>query len=196
MKAFSFKKLVVSCLLLGTLAACQTLTPETSMPVGVAVPPPTAFRDLCARAPEECVLPLTRETQEILAASHYMVKDLVIPTEEEGDYWQTLSERSTGDCEDFALTLRKYLRESMPEYGGAFLLATAYTEMGQYHAVLTIETEKGTLVCDIRFPQCAPWESFSYEWHLREVAGQRHWEDIGNHKILAELRSASVKKKR
>lgn len=194
MTAIPFKNLMTACFLLGTLAACKTIMPETSMPEGVAVPPPTAFKDMCERTPSECVLPLTQNTSAVLRTMHQKAKGMVIPTEEEGDLWQTVSVRSAGDCEDFALTLRKYLRETMPEYAGAFLMATAYTELGQYHAVLTIETSSGTLVCDIRFPQCSSWETFPYEWHLREVAGQRHWEDIGNHEILAELYSASIAK--
>lgn len=138
------------------------------------------------------MLPVTPETTATLKELHETVKKLIIPTEEQGDLWMTVSEPTAGDCEDFALTLRKLLRERMPEYAGAFLMATAYTEVAQYHAVLTIETAAGTLVCDIRYAACDTWDRFPYEWHLREVAGQRHWEDIGNHEILAELRSASI----
>ncbi len=174
------------------LSACQTIELQTAMPAGTVTPAPRGYSALCQRAPSECVLPLDRETSKELIALHNKVKDLIIPTAEQGDYWQSVSTRSAGDCEDFALTLRKHLRESLPEYSAAFLLATAYTENAQYHAVLTIETPSGTLVCDIRFPQCAPWDSFPYDWHLREVAGQNHWEDIGDHEILADIRSASI----
>lgn len=186
------RNILTAFILLISTAACKTLMPESVMPSGVAVPAPSAFEDLCKRTPEECMLPMTQETATILKELHEEVKALVIPTEEQGDLWQTISAPSAGDCEDFALTLRKLLRERLPEFGGAFLMATAYTELAQYHAVLTIETSSGTMVCDIRYAECAPWKAFPYEWHLREVAGQRHWEDIGNHEILAELRSASI----
>ena len=48
-------------------------------------------------------------------------------------------------------------------------MATAYIEGGtQYHAVLTVETLQGTLVCDILKPECADWRSFNYKFDLRE----------------------------
>lgn len=174
------------------LSACQTIELQTAMPAGTVTPAPHGYRALCKRTPSECVLPLDSGTRKELIALHNKAKDLIIPTPEQGDHWQSVSIRSAGDCEDFALTLRKHLRESLPEYSAAFLLATAYTETAQYHAVLTIETPSGTLVCDIRFPQCAPWDSFPYDWHLREVAGQNHWENIGDHETIAGIRSASI----
>ena len=179
-------------ILTAALSACQTSELQTAMPSGTVSPAPQGYKSLCARTPSECVLPLDRDTRKELISLHNMVKDLIIPTPEQGDFWQSVSTRSAGDCEDFALTLRKYLREALPEYGAAFLLATAYTENAQYHAVLTIETSSGTLVCDVRFPQCARWDNLPYDWHLREVAGQSNWEDIGDHKILANIRAASI----
>jgi len=174
------------------LAACQTIELQTAMPAGTVAPAPSGYRELCQRSPSECVLPLDAVILKELVALHNKAKDLIIPTPEQGDYWKSVSMRSAGDCEDFALTLRKHLREALPAYSAAFLLATAYTETAQYHAVLTIETPSGTLVCDIRFPQCAPWESFPYDWHLREVADQDHWENIGDQVVLANIRSASI----
>lgn len=191
-----FNKIMTASLFLAGLSACQTIAPETSMPAGVAVPPPSAYVAMCSKTPADCVLPFNEKTEKVITSLHNSVQNLIIPTEEQGDLWQTVSVRSAGDCEDFALTLRKYLRETLPEFGGAFLIATAFTEIDQYHAVLTIETSSGTLVCDIRFPQCAPWNSFPYEWHLREVAGQHNWENIGDHQVIAGLMSASLKQKR
>ncbi len=192
MIATHLRNFIIISILTVALSACQTINLQSAMPAGTVAAAPSGYKALCERDPSECVLPLGPETREELTALHNKVKDLIIPTVEQGDYWKTVSTRSAGDCEDFALTLRKYLRESLPEYGAAFLLATAYTEDAQYHAVLTIETSSGTLVCDIRFPQCAPWDSFPYDWHLREVAGQNYWENIGNHAILADIRSASI----
>lgn len=137
-------------------------------------------------------MPLTKETRSDLVDLHQKTRGLIVPTVEDGDNWTTLSQVGPGDCEDFALTLRSFLRQSMPEYAGAFRMATAYTEQFQYHAVITLETNEGTMVCDIRFPQCGTWESFPYEWHLREVVGNANWENIGNEKALAEARAASI----
>ncbi|WP_262696244.1 transglutaminase-like cysteine peptidase [Kordiimonas aquimaris] len=173
--------LIQSFVLMVSVSACQTVLPaSTSLPVGSTVAPPLGYDALCARTPSECVLPISKATNNMVGSLLIQAKSLVIPTWEEGggDYWQSLTERGPGDCEDFALTLRRSLREVLPEYAGAFRLATAYTETMQYHAVLTIETSQGTVVCDIRFPQCADWKTFPYKWHLREVVGQRNWQDI------------------
>ncbi len=192
MIAIHLKNILTISVLTIALSACQTIDLQTAMPDGRTTPPPSGYKAMCAREPAECVLPMDRATSKELLSLHNMVKDLIIPTPEQGDFWQSVSTRSEGDCEDFALTLRKYLREAMPEYGAAFLLATAYTETAQYHAVLTIETASGTLVCDVRFPQCAPWESFPYDWHLREVAGQSNWENIGDDRVIAGIMVANL----
>lgn len=133
------------------------------------------------------MLPFTPEMRKTISALHNTTKDLITPVNETVDFWRTISEPGQGDCEDFALTLRKLLRETLPEYAGAFRLATVYTETAQYHAVLTIETSAGTVVCDVRFPQCAAWESFPYTWHLREVVGQENWQSLSDKETLAEL---------
>lgn len=190
-----FKTLILGVIVAMLLSACQTIVPQSAMPKGIATPAPAAFQDLCRRNPEECVLPYSTDFEKELTTLQQDVRDLVIPTQEEGDLWQTLAYRGPGDCEDFALTLRQRLRRTMPEFSGAFLIATAYTEEAQYHAVLTIETSGGTIVCDIRYPQCAPWKSFPYEWHLREIAGAKNWENIGHINQLAVMGSASTHRK-
>lgn len=179
-------------MLLAGLSACKTINIQSAMPEGTLTNPPRGYVELCERSPSECVIPLDKKTKDQLVSLNNRTKDMIIPTAESGDFWKSISARSEGDCEDFALTLRKLLRERLPEYSAAFLLATAYTEDAQYHAVLTIETTAGTLVCDIRFPQCAPWESFPYDWHLREVPNKMHWEDIGDKEVIASIWSASI----
>lgn len=181
----------VATLIVG-LSACKTIELQSAMPEGTITMAPPGYLALCERSPSECALPLDNGIRDELVSLHNTAKELVIPTVEQGDFWQSLSTRSEGDCEDFALTLRKLLRARLPEYSAAFLLATAYTEDAQYHAVLTIETSVGTVVCDIRFPQCAPWESFPYDWHLREVPGQEHWENIGDQEVITRIWSASI----
>ncbi|WP_417460326.1 transglutaminase-like cysteine peptidase [Kordiimonas sp.] len=169
-----------------SLSACMVTTPNDSalidagvMPKGAQVPPPTAFKEFCARNPEECAIPSTASLRKALDAINYQVRKLVIPTDEQGDFWQARQTTGPGDCEDYALTFRQLLRKKFPAYSAAFRLATAYTEDGQYHAVLSIETNLGTVVCDIRYPNCAPWASFPYSWRMREIAGADHWEYFG-----------------
>lgn len=175
------KPFLIATFFLLALSACETVLPaSTPLPVGTPAIPPRAYNELCERAPAECMLPMTKGMQKMVSELHLKAKSIVIPTMEVGpvDYWQILSAPGPGDCEDFALTLRQYLREVLPGYAGAFRLATAFTETNQYHAILTIETTAGTVVCDIRFPQCDAWEQFPYEWHLREVVGSAMWQNI------------------
>lgn len=187
-----FQSFSLATLLCLTLSACNALGSTSHMPKGTVAQPHQGFIELCAREPEQCVMPLTKQNETKLVKLHQKTRALVVPTVERTDSWNTLSQVGPGDCEDFALTLRSYLRQHMPEFAGAFRLATAYTEQFQYHAVITLETSEGTMVCDIRFPQCGSWESFPYEWHLREVVGNATWENIGDHQSLTLAWAASV----
>lgn len=164
--------LVTACMGLNTTA------PQSAMPIGEPSEPPFGYKEFCKRSPEECAVPYSAEFGKALQKAHHHTKTLLIPVEEEQEYWQVLETVSEGDCEDFALTLRASLRREFPGYEAAFLMATAYTEGDVYHAVLSIETTQGTIVCDNRFPQCAPWESFPYRWKLREVSGSPKWENL------------------
>lgn len=152
---------------------------NTAMPEGQRTDPPKGFEDFCKRHPTECRLPATEQHLQGIDAANQKAKSFVTPTPEARDFWQTRQSPGPGDCEDFALTMRSLLRTSFPAYSGAFLIATAHTETGQYHAVLSIETTHGTIVCDIRFPNCMHWEQFPYIWRYREVAGADHWQEVG-----------------
>jgi len=121
---------------------------------------------------------------------------LFIPIVEASDHWQTLETLSEGDCEDFALTLRAALRLEYPEFASSFRITTAYTESNQYHAVLSIETDQGTLICDNRFPECASWEAFPYRWKLREVLGSHQWQNLASATNLLQLATAGISKRR
>ena len=61
------------------------------------------------------------------------------------DLWQLGA--ASGDCEDYALAKQAALRAAgLP--AGAVRLATARLPHGELHAVLTVETDRGTLVLD------------------------------------------------
>ncbi len=171
------------CLILGACMTSADTIPQPSassaMPEGKRADPPKGFEDFCKRHPAECRLPVTEQHLSGVVSANQKAKYLVTPTPETKDYWQTRQSPGPGDCEDFALTMRSLLRASFPAYSSAFLIATAHTETGQYHAVLSIETTHGTIVCDIRFPECMPWEQFPYTWRYREVAGADHWQEVG-----------------
>lgn len=82
---------------------------------------------------------------------------------------------AAGDCEDKALAARDALAaRGWP--AGALGLALAFTERGEYHAVLTVEVGVGgrpaTLVLDNRFPAPLAWDALSrigYRWTVRQT---------------------------
>ena len=103
---------------------------------------------------------VTRVQREVNAA--------IVPAPEPAsrDLW-TVGPR-VGDCEDFALTKRAALRAAgLP--AGALRLATAYTEVGEYHTVLTVQTERGAVVLDNRFAEVRPLADLPYRWVMVEL---------------------------
>lgn len=103
------------------------------------------------------------ETLALLSSVQASVDAAIEPRVEEPgiDRWE--EDPRFGDCEDYALTKRKVLLAAgLP--AGALRLATAYTEHGEYHAVLTVATTAGTLVLDNRFPTVRDWRSMPYRW--------------------------------
>ncbi|MCJ9429533.1 transglutaminase-like cysteine peptidase [Kordiimonas marina] len=168
-------------------------TAQGTMPHGTTVPAPQQFEIYCEKNPADCAIPSTPAINKAIARADRDVHKMIKPTEEKVDVWTALSKAGAGDCEDFALTLRKRLRENFPAYAGAFRIATAYTETGEYHAVLSIETSGGTIVCDIRYQSCAPWQNFPYQWRLREIPGSRKWQEMGPYRMTPEEKAAKAK---
>ena len=79
------------------------------------------------------------------------------------DFW-TIAE-SEGDCDDYVLTKRKRLHEAGVAKD-VMRIATCWTENGEYHAVLLLETNAGTLVLDNRFNNILHFQELMYSWHL------------------------------
>ncbi len=94
------------------------------------------------------------------------------------DYWAIAA--GVGDCEDYALAkLRRLVELGWPRE--ALRIATCWTDSrpDSFHAVLTVDTDKGTYVLDNRYPRVEPWSALPYRWHAREVPGAATWESIG-----------------
>lgn len=156
------------------------------------VPAPRAYVDFCERS--HCAddqgrarIPATERVHAAIQKAHqaWRNKFEVVPEPEGYDHWQAITH---GDCEDFALLLRDQLRALFPDYAAAFNIATAYTEMGRYHAVLAVHTVKmrkvqgswktteNTLICDVRYSRCATWQDFPYAFHL--IQDGQKWERV------------------
>jgi len=74
-----------------------------------------------------------------------------------------------GDCEDYALLKRAYLLEQGWD-ADKIHLACCWTETGEYHCVLLVDTDKGWYVLDNRHEWPMKPKSLGYTWDkaLRE----------------------------
>jgi predicted transglutaminase-like cysteine proteinase len=149
-------------------------------------PAPAAFADFCRRTPQECAAdPVSGGRAELTPALWAELKDvndtvnrsMVAKTDMEiygvVDYWTLATSR--GDCEDFALTKQKILRErGWPM--SALLMTVVRDENGEGHAVLTVRTSRGDLVLDNRQPRIVAWSDEPYTFIKRQsVRNPREW---------------------
>jgi len=96
------------------------------------------------------------------------------------EFWAEI-DQAGGDCEDFSIAKRnRLLALGFP--AKPLRLATCQTETGEGHAVLTVDTDQGTLVLDNRFPAVLPFErltALGYRWISRQAGdGGRGWVKI------------------
>lgn len=163
-------KIVLLAIALVSVSACISVKNISPLPDGAPSRPHRSYVTFCANNPQLCKVPLTARALSAIQEAHSNLRAVFKPRWDapgvEGDVWSVGLE---GDCEDFALTLQKQFRTKYPHYAESFKLATAYIGEGrQYHAVLTVETLQGTLVCDVLKPECADWRTFDYKFDLRE----------------------------
>lgn len=75
------------------------------------------------------------------------------------DHWQIPTD-GLGDCEDYALAKRHELSiYQIPSY-----IATCWTEIGGYHAVLIVHTDRGDFVLDNRYGYVCNIDELAYKW--------------------------------
>ena len=106
------------------------------------------------------------------------------------DLWQLGA--ASGDCEDYALAKQAALRAAgLP--AGAARLATARLPHGELHAVLAVETDRGTLVLDNLQRRVVPMNALNYAW-LRAQGFDRtlRWRQLAGAGSPAPLRSATA----
>jgi predicted transglutaminase-like cysteine proteinase len=86
------------------------------------------------------------------------------------EFWESIDVAGAGDCEDYSLGKRNRLRAlGWPDE--ALRLATCTDETGAGHAVLTVDTDRGTYVLDNRSPDVLPWAQVPYHWISRQAEG-------------------------
>lgn len=171
-------------LALASLSACATTTAGSSasaMRDGGIVMPPAGWLDFCGRNADDpsCkVVNLDEARWHQLQAVHASLRSIK-PVEDKVERWQVADK--AGDCEDIALAARaKLLSNGWPL--SAVRLATAWTETGDYHTVVTIDGVRAgspvTYVLDNRYAAVLSFqklESLGYRFDRRQAARGPTW---------------------
>lgn len=100
------------------------------------------------------------------------------------EFWEA-ADAAGGDCEDFALAARAQLMAA-GWARGALRLATAWTEKGEFHVVLTVDVRRRndavtTLVVDRRYRNVVNWRDMvraGYRFVSRQAAVGATWVDL------------------
>src|SRR6185312_14020563 len=168
-------------------------------------PQPVGAKDYCAATPAAAAQPfwdifcqgdtaavtvtLTQERWNELASIQNQVDGSI--TYNPTTSWDPLA--AVGDCKTYsAATALALLQHGWP--AGALRIATAFVndgsaQQGASHAVLLVDTDKGTIVLDSRQAGPRPWESLRYIWLSAEIPdGHGSWNLLTTD--LAQLRSA------
>ncbi|WP_369059288.1 transglutaminase-like cysteine peptidase [Caulobacter sp. 73W] len=89
-----------------------------------------------------------------------------------GDRWVSEPASGFGDCDDYAMTkMTRLTKAGVP--AEAMTIALVYTETGEYHAVLSVQTAKGEMILDNRMnwpTSRAAMERYGYRWANTKVA--------------------------
>jgi predicted transglutaminase-like cysteine proteinase len=148
------------------------------LPVSKIVPAPTQYQDFCDRFPEQCdmsgssIAELNLVSWERLNQINRVVNQEIVfvaDPDECGmeDYW-TLPHSGYGDCEDIALEKRNRLAETgLPRAAMRMAIVQHQTRLFM-HAVLTVDTSRGTFVLDNLNDSAICWNETLLNYELRE----------------------------
>ncbi len=140
--------------------------------------PPVGFVGFCARNPQDCgqgrqkpaTLDLTPERWGLLYQVNTFVNGKIAPVSDqelfgEPEYWTYPTD--AGDCEDYVLLKRRYLK-SLGFAASALLITVVLDEAGGGHAVLLVETKDGDFVLDNRRNEIRLWSKINYTFLKRQ----------------------------
>ncbi|WP_269713738.1 transglutaminase-like cysteine peptidase [Caulobacter sp. NIBR2454] len=94
-----------------------------------------------------------------------------------GDRWVSEPVSGRGDCDDYAMTKMTRLAAAGVS-ADAMAIALVYTETGEYHAVLSVKTNKGEIILDNRMGWPTPraaMERFGYRWAAQQKVASVDW---------------------
>ena len=100
------------------------------------------------------------------------------------EFWERTDDR--GDCEDYALEKRERLSKQGWSKLTDLALATCWTELGNFHAVLIAKTDKGAYVLDNRHLSVRSWEDAPYKWD--SIQEGKEWKEIGRVRVIPDMR--------
>jgi len=179
-----FAALACACCLAGPAATTEIpYCMQMALPVARVENPPSQYTDFCARQAGACILggdpvlvwtiELHREIEALNAAVNAEVEFIADPDNSGREEWWSYPEDGTGDCEDFALEKRRRLvAAGLP--GAALTCAIAFHEVQLFpHAVLLVETTRGTWVLDNLHDELLCWDAVPYFYTRREMPDGR-----------------------
>lgn len=161
---------------------------------GSASPPP-AFHEFCRSFPEECQprnvrstpvaldntkLAQLRQVNQSVNRSIRQVTDLVNYGRE--DHW-TLPLNGVGDCEDIALLKRQRLI-AMGWPSSALLMTVVRDRRGEGHAVLSVQTDRGSFILDNKTSSIRLWTNTPYTYYAMQAPeNPKRWVAINNNSV-------------
>ena len=138
---------------------------------------PTQYAVFCSKEPEACDLsgepiidwktawPYLEKTNREVNSDITLVPDTIGEGSEE--CWEFPADGS-GDCEDFALEKRRRLtKDGLPS--ASLTMAIVHHQVQFFpHAVLLVETTRGTWLLDNLFDEIVCWDAAPYRYERRE----------------------------
>lgn len=159
--------------------------PATPMPDGSPASQPLGFLPFCIRTPDQCPRRLEAADRIKLSPANWLMLERVnadvnaeITPEADIDhygvqeYWAITTD-GYGNCKHYALMKRKRLAAAGLPFE-ALRIGIVRLWDGEYHAVLTVATDRGDYVLDNLRNEIRPWSSTGYAWIERQ-SGTQPW---------------------
>lgn len=188
------------------IAAKTAYAASSPLTGGVEAPPPPGFVGFCMRSPSSCAeaqhqvdaqITFNDQTAATLVSVNNWVNDSITYKSDIEHYgvenrWTLDAVGGYGDCKDYALAKREMLRiVGLPE--AALRIAIVRTPEGVLHAVLTVETDKGTIVLDSLTPTISAWSETPYKWLSRQSSiDPLRWESLSDERVTSNSPSSAI----